>query len=97
MSVVSTDDQVAVEEKYVVKKANGEILAPGTYFVIKESDLFAVSGLWSYAHALATVMDLADSRPLLTPEEYDRLRDTQDTVSRLAAIWQQAKSRKLPD
>jgi len=84
MSVVSTEDHLVTgEEKYIVKKANGEVLAPGTYFVIRESDLFSVSGLWSYAHALATVMDLADTRLCLTPEEYESLTSTQERVSTL--------------
>lgn len=97
MSVVSAGDQVVTEEKYTVRKANGEVLAPGTYFVIKQSDLFAVSGLWSYAHALATVLDLADTRDILTQDEYEGLRNAADRASVLATVWQQATSRKLPN
>lgn len=97
MSALSAGDQVVIEEKYTVRKADGEMLAPGTFFVIRQSDMFAVSGLWSYAHALASVLDLADSRPVLTEDEYIKLRSAADRASELAAVWQSVKAGRLPD
>lgn len=97
MSVVQSDDSLVTHEKYTVRNAKGEILPPGTFFVIRKSDMFSVPGLWSYTHALATVLDLAADRPILTPEEEENLRNTMDRASALATVWQEAKTGKLPD
>lgn len=86
------------DDKYVVRKADGEILPPGTYFVIKSTDLFAYAGLWAYCQSLETVLELATDRPdALKPEEREKLRSIADHVSALASAWQKAGLGRVPD
>lgn len=96
MSAVSAED-LLTEEKYTVRKANGEILAPGTYFVVKSTDLFAASGLWAYVHAMATVLEMNDTRPILSADEYVSLTNTADRAAELAGRWTRAGAGRLPD
>jgi putative SOS response-associated peptidase YedK len=97
MSLVPAEDFVE-ESKYVVRKASGEILAPGTYFVVKATDLFASAGLWSYAHSMQAALEMADERPgFLTEQESTYLRNLADRAAHLAGTWERNRQGRLPD
>lgn len=97
MSLVSEADDLTAEEKYTVRNAEGEILAPGTYFVIRATDVFAAAGLWSYVHSMETVLEIDTDTRFLTPEQRAHLRATADQATRLATNWQHAGLGRMPD
>lgn len=70
-----------------------EELEPGTYFVIREQDVFAPAALFGYAHLLQSSVELGTlpGRPSpFTPDEVIRLRDLADNLVELAAAWQKS-------
>ena len=84
-------------EKYTVQKTDdGEELKPGTFFVIRSKDMFGIAGLYAYSAQLQTVLELAKTRPLLTPAEQDHLQGVADYVADLARQWQELQT-KVPD
>jgi hypothetical protein len=84
-------------EKYSVRNKDGDQLAPGTYFVIKATDLFATAGLWAYIHTLETVLELAAQRPVVSEPEEANLRAMTDRAIQLAKTWQSNGLGRLPD
>jgi hypothetical protein len=96
MSNLSTEDGVTTE-KYTVKDAEGNTLAPGTYFVIRSSDMFASAGLYAYAHTIETILELASHRPVLNKQEALYLRGVANQATQLAASWQRSGLQRVPD
>lgn len=85
------------EEKYTVRKRDGSVLEPGTYFVIKDTDLFSAAGLWAYAHAITTIIEMSDTREILSEEERETLKAVMDVAATRAAAWQRGGKGRLPD
>lgn len=77
-------------------KAEGKALDEGSFFVIRDTDVFGPAALFGYAHILQTVVELNRLRPSFTPEEADYLSETGDALVSLALRWQQS-SGKVPD
>lgn len=97
MSTLPAEDRLE-PAKYTVRKTSGEILAPGTYFVVKSTDLFASVGLWAYAHAMIAALELGDERPgFMTEVEVNYLRALADRAATLAGTWELNRTRGLPD
>jgi hypothetical protein len=85
---------VTPDEKYTVRKSSdGELLAPGTYFVLRAGDQFAYAALWQYSQVLQLAHEV---NPLLSDEEIEKLQRLQTLVEDLAEKWQ-AVNKKLPD
>lgn len=87
----------AAGDKYVVRTTGGHALAPGTYFVIRGSDLFAASGLWAYCHSLETALELDAQASFLSPVQAERLRNIADQATALAARWHREGLGRIPD
>lgn len=77
-------------EKYEVRKLDGELLEPGTFFVLRAADQFSYAALWQYASVLQTAMEAG------TPELVEQLRPIEQMVEALAQRWQ-AMGTKVPD
>lgn len=98
MSTLPAEDRLEPDTKYTVRKTSGEILAPGTYFVVKSTDLFASVGLWAYAHAMIAALELGDERPgFMSAKEIDYLKTLADRAATLAGTWELNRPRKMPD
>jgi len=83
--------------KYVVHKTSDSTpLEPGTFFVIRSGDTFGIAGLYAYANQLQTVLELARTRPILSPDEFEYLTGVADYVGDLARQWQEQQT-KVPD
>ena len=96
MSRVRSEDQV-VAEKYGVTH-DGKELEPGTFFVLRSSDLFGAAALYAYAAAIATQIEFSRARPgSLSPDEVQTLEALEEMVTNLAVEWQRAGPGKVPD
>lgn len=86
-------------DKYkVVKSDDGEELKPGTYFVIRDTDVFGSQALYGYAHLILAALEL-DSLPdksFFGLDERTRLELYVDDLSLLASYWL-TRSKKIPD
>jgi hypothetical protein len=86
-------------EKYIVRKVGDHPdhrLKPGTFFVIRSQDMFGIAGLYAYASQIQTILELNQTRPILTPVEQDHLQGVADYVADLARQWQEQQT-KVPD
>lgn len=79
--------------KYVVRKADGTLLEPGTFFVLRSGDKFAYAAMWQYSNVLQLALEMSTD---LTEEERQRIRELQALVDSLAERWQ-ASAGKVPD
>ena len=84
------------DQKYTVQKADGEELEPDTFFVIRSGDMFGIAGLYAYANQLQSILELAQTRPILTPAEQEHVTGIADYVADLARQWQ-SRQTKIPD
>ena len=96
MSIVQDQDR-EVATKFTVKNGAGETLAPGTYFVVRATDVFAASGLYAYCHSMETVLELDADAHFLRPEQREHLLEIADQARRLAHTWQTAGLGRVPD
>lgn len=107
-------DDAPYEEKYRVFKKESprsadelptwpEQLEPGTYFVIRSSDIFAPSAMYSYANNIRTFLEAHEklSRgngfPLLSFEQQENLQHLSDQLVELANDWEHRAEGKVPD
>lgn len=94
----NTPSTTLIQEKYIVRKQDGQILEPGSYFVIRDTDLFSAPGLWAYAQAIMTIVEMSNTREgILTDEEREHMKSVMDVAATLASAWQQAGKGRLPD
>jgi hypothetical protein len=90
-------DQVVVE-KYKVKTLDGKDLEPGTFFVLRSSDLFGAAALYAYAAAIASTIEFSRKRPgSLSPDEVADLERLEELVTNLAVEWQRSGLGRIPD
>lgn len=77
-------------EKYEVRKIDGDLLEPGTFFVLRAADQFSYAAMWAYAGVLQTAMEAGSDelRAHLVPIE--------EQVTALAQAWQ-GTAKKIPD
>jgi hypothetical protein len=88
----------SVIEKYRVVNLDGEELEPGTYFVLRSSDLFGAAALYAYAAALGTAIELSRARPgSLSPDEVRAMEALEIMVTDLAVEWQRSGKGRVPD
>lgn len=88
---------MAEHEKYIVLKLDdAETLKPGTFFVIRSSDMFGIAGLYAYANQIQTTLEIDKERKFLTDVELLHLRDIADYIADLARQWQ-VQQTKVPD
>jgi hypothetical protein len=103
VSTVRSADQVEPVAKYAVRRvlsdgSSGEQLEPGTFFVLRSSDLFGPATLWAYAAAIATQIEFSRTRPgSLSPDEVEHLEALEEMVSDLAVTWQRSGAGRVPD
>lgn len=96
------------DAKYVVGKINpemdadtpGEVLDPGTFFVLRQSDVFATGALFAYASSIQTALELEASMPddisLFTSQQREDLSLYADKITRIAVAWTKTE-KKIPD
>lgn len=65
----------------------GSVLEPDTFFVLKETDPFAVEAMYAYVHAIATVITLDQDRSFLKDDERVRLERLHDGAVGLVETW----------
>lgn len=100
MSDMLAEDRVTASgdgEKYSVRNASGELLPPGTYFVVRATDVFAASGLWAYIHNMETVLELDAQAGFLRDDQARHLRELADRATQLARSWQESGLGSIPD
>jgi hypothetical protein len=95
-------DTEPYDEKYTVFKSSepADRLDPGSYFVIRSSDLFAPSALHAYAGNIRSVLEMNQhlEHRMFTPDEEDRLAALADQLTVIAIDWERSdKDRKVPD
>jgi hypothetical protein len=74
-----------------------DMLEPGTYFVLRDTDVLATPLLYLYAHELRTQLDIARHRPgFMSKEGIAELEERERYVANLAAEWQRAGRGRLP-
>jgi hypothetical protein len=96
MPRVRSQDQI-VAEKYVVIH-DGKELEPGTFFVLRRSDLFGAAALYAYSAALATTIEFSRKRPgSLSPDEVETLERLEELVTNMAVEWQRSGLGRVPD
>lgn len=93
---------VGLTEKYVVHKIeDGDALPPGSFFVLRQQDIFAVQAIWGYVNALRTGAELIGFWPIrptsISVATSRQLNELADELSELAQTWQETNSRKVPD
>ena len=87
----------SVIEKYVVTH-DGKELEPGTFFVLRSSDLFGAAALYAYAAALGTAIEFSRARPgSLSPDEVQCVEALEEMVTDLAVEWQRSGTGRVPD
>lgn len=86
-------------EKYFVRPIGvKEELEPGTYFVLRSSDLFGAAALYAYAAALGTAIEFSRARPgSMSPDEVETLEQLEEMVTNLAVEWQRSGVGRVPD
>jgi len=103
VSVVRSEDQVEPVPKYVVRRvlsdgSSGDQLEPGTFFVLRSSDLFGPATLWAYAAAISLAIEFSRTRPgSLSATQVERLEALEEMVSDLAVEWQRSGAGRVPD
>lgn len=100
-------DVMTMAQKYYVLKADevGDealedvALAEGTYFVIRDQDVFGAASLFGYAHLIQTTLELDRARDheVLDDVERARLSTLADDLVSLALDWQIRGGTKVPD
>lgn len=70
-------------------------LAPGTFFVLRSSDAFAIPTLYAYASSIQTHIEL--NRENLSSEKIASLEETSHYAFALAQEWQRRGDGRLPD
>jgi hypothetical protein len=96
-NVWSGGEVSSVIEKYVVTH-DGKELEPGTFFVLRHSDLFGAAALYAYAAALGTAIELSRARPgSLSPDEVHAMEVLEEMVTNLAVEWQRSGKGRVPD
>jgi hypothetical protein len=98
MPTVRANGEVSlVDEKYEVTH-DGKELDPGTFFVLRSSDLFGAAALYAYAAALGTAIEFSRARPgSLSPDEVQTLEALEEMVTNLAVEWQRSGKGRVPD
>lgn len=96
MSLVREQDNVT-DTKYVVRNGVGEVLLPGSFYVIRASDVFASAGLWAYVHSVTTVLELDADVHFLSSDQREHLQGVVDQAAELARRWQEAGLGRIPD
>lgn len=100
-----TDEEVEADhyDKYVVFRAPPGLpemdtaLEPGTYFVLRDTDLLSHALLWNYVQLIQTTREISRSVPeMLTSEEAQALDAIEDYVQDLAVKWQRSRKGTLP-
>lgn len=81
-------------EKYEVRKLDGSLLEPGTFFVLRAADAFSYAALYAYGAALQTAIEVWEAAGSVA--QVDQLRPIQAQVETLAVHWQ-AQAKKVPD
>lgn len=86
-------------DKYIVTKKDGTPLEPGTFFVIRDTDLLGVLTLRTYQGSIGLAIDMNALGGLsLTPEQVDYLASLSAGVDGMARDWESKNgSRRLPD
>lgn len=99
MPSLRSDGEVSlVAEKYRVATLEGEELEPGSFFVLRSSDLFGAAALYAYAAALGTAIEFSRARPgSLSPDEVETLELLEEMVTNLAVEWQRSGTGRVPD
>lgn len=91
-----------LNDKYVAFRTGDrghldQSLEPGTYFMLKQGDILAVSTLRSYVNNALTMIELDRMGYIHLLEEQRRhLLELADYAAQLSSKWEQADS-KLPD
>ena len=93
-------------QKYEVRKV-GETtpLDPNTFFVIRQSDIFAPGGLLAYAGGIQSALELEEvllrtgvRSAVFTDEERVRLQQLCDDMMDVARVWGESLfDKKVPD
>jgi hypothetical protein len=74
-----------------------EELAPGTFFVLRQQDVFGPSALYGYAHSIMTLLEgISTFEVEFDDMQVKMLRSLSDAVIELAERWQMTR-KKLPD
>jgi hypothetical protein len=93
---------VGLTEKYAVYEIeDGGALPPGSFFVLRQQDIFAVQAIWGYVNALRTGAELIGFGRMgqnpISVATSRQLNELADELSELAQTWQETNSRKVPD
>lgn len=86
-------------DKYrVVKAGDQEELAPGSFFVIRDTDVFGAQSIYGYAHIILAALELDDlpQREFFSQDERARLEAYADELAGLASAWL-TRAKKIPD
>lgn len=79
-----------------VVEFDGEVLDPGTYWVLREEDVLGAASLWAYVHNGRMLLDMDVKYMLLSAEQREHLESVIDTAATMAAQWEQT-FQKIPD
>jgi hypothetical protein len=83
--------------KYIVYPVGSdEPLEPGTYFVLRSSDMFGAPVLYAYDALIRTVLEFAREWGTLSSEQMLTLEELSDFVLGLAQEWQRQGRGRLP-
>ena len=83
-------ENTSLTPKYrVISNETGQELAPDTFFVIKETDVFSAQALWGYGHLLQSAIELNSLpfRAFLSEEEKLYLESIIERLGTLAESW----------
>lgn len=86
-----------MEDKYIVTKQNGEPVHDAV--VIRKQDIFAAAGLFGYANAIQTVLEIAEQLPgdAAHLAKWEELESIRDYFFEAATEAQQLKGSHIPD
>jgi hypothetical protein len=74
-----------------------EILEPGTYFVLRDTDALAGPLLWMYLHEIETYLDVARQKPgFISAEGIAEMEQRAKAVEQTAVEWQRRGVGRLP-
>ena len=91
------------QSKYMVKRVkDGEVLAPGSTFVLKAGDVLAVAALRSYAGNCLMLLEshrmmVKDGNGFLSAMEQEHLERLAEDAMFYADEWESMNHNKLPD
>jgi hypothetical protein len=107
VSAVPAEDREVAVQKFTVyartpQMPGGPVFGPpiedGTFFVIRDSDVFGPAVLFAYVSLLQTELEVEKLRPgRYSPEELAYLEKLERYVTDLALSWQRTGKGRVPD